>query len=67
MNTEPNQGPATTAFACDDCDYSTTEFQEGVTHATEMGHELTRTLDDEGTTMTISVVYEDEDEWGDEL
>lgn len=24
---------------------------------------LTRTIDDEGNTMTISVVYEDEDEW----
>jgi hypothetical protein len=56
-----------TDFACGDCDYSTADFDEGVGHATEMGHELTRTVDDEGTMMTISVVYEDEDEWGDEL
>ena len=51
------------AFVCEGCDYNTTEFDEGVSHAYTYGHELTRTIDDEGTTMTISVVYEDEDEW----
>lgn len=53
-------------FVCDGCDYSTAEFKEGTDHAATYGHELTRTIDDEGTTMTISVVYEDEDEWGDQ-
>ena len=51
-----------TDFVCDGCDYSTAVFKEGVSHATIYGHELTRTIDDEGTTMTISVVYEDEDD-----
>ncbi|AYN59045.1 hypothetical protein PBI_RYAN_55 [Arthrobacter phage Ryan] len=53
-------------FVCADCDYSTPEFKEGVSHATTFGHELVRAVDEEGTTMTISVVYEDEDEWGDQ-
>lgn len=51
-------------FVCGDCDYSTAEFKEGISHATILGHELASTVDEEGTTMTISVVYEDEDEWG---
>jgi hypothetical protein len=53
-------------FICGDCDYSTADFKEGVSHATTFGHELVRTVDEEGTTMTISVVFVDEEEWGDQ-
>lgn len=61
------------SFACTTCEYSTEDLKEGMSHAASTNHELTRAVDDEGTTMTISVAFEDdmdddgdrgmEDEW----
>lgn len=59
-------------FACGGCDYSTAELKEGMSHAAATGHSLTRTIDDEGTTMTISLaldepddddLYDEDDDW----
>lgn len=58
-------------FTCTTCDYTTAELKEGMSHAGSTNHELTRAVDDEGTTMTISVAWDedivddDEDDWGD--
>jgi len=56
-------------FKCGGCEYSTTELREGMSHAASTNHDLTRAADDEGTTMTISVAFDDdlvdddEDDW----
>ena len=49
-------------FTCSACDYSTAELNDGMSHAAKTGHELTRAIDDEGTTMTISLALEDDDD-----
>lgn len=57
-------------FACGGCDYSTAELKDGMNHAATTGHALTRTIDDEGTTMTISLDVDgpedDDDDWDEE-
>lgn len=52
-------------FTCGGCDYSTAQLKEGMSHAAETAHELTRAIDDEGTTMTISLSLDDEPGDGD--
>lgn len=55
-------------FACTTCEYSTADLKEGVGHATSTNHELTRAIDDEGSTMTISVapdedLFDEDHDW----
>jgi hypothetical protein len=54
-------------FACGGCDYSTAELKDGMDHAATTGHALSREANEEGTTMTISVAYDDDydedDDW----
>ena len=58
-------------FQCSSCEYSTPELRDGMSHAAVTKHSLTRAVDEEGTTMAISValdeeIFEDgdeEDDW----
>lgn len=61
----PTQG-----ITCAGCEYQTNDVREGMAHAADTNHELTRAADEEGTTLTISVVHDEdlvyddeEDEW----
>lgn len=47
-------------FKCSSCEYSTPELRDGMSHAAVTSHSLTRAVDDEGTTMTISVALDEE-------
>lgn len=45
----------TGSIKCESCDFDTTEVQAGMEHASNTGHALGAILDEEGTTLTISV------------
>lgn len=47
-------------LACGGCDYSTTEPRDGISHAATTGHALSAPANEEGTTMTISVVRDED-------
>lgn len=61
-------------FTCTKCEFTTAELKDGMSHAAETNHDLTRAVDEEGTTMTISVAwdedivddYDEDDDWDEE-
>jgi hypothetical protein len=48
------------AFTCGDCGFLTDVVKEGMAHAASTSHELTAAVDNEGTTITISAVPDDD-------